>query len=83
MNSIEQIAEPKNGVLDIHVETPADWNGKKVRIRVELEEESAQNKAGTGLSRLRGQLRHLSAEQKTDMDRQLRELRDEWERPIS
>lgn len=80
MNTIEQHLHADDTVL--RVVLPDEWKGRDVKVTVELEEQPAEPKKGTGLSRLRGILKHLTPEQKADMDRQLEELRNEWERPI-
>ncbi len=82
MNTIEQTVEAKNGAVDLHVDIPTEWEGYVLKITVERTESRIEKREVVGMSRFRGALRHLTPEQHVDIDRQLNELRNEWERPI-
>lgn len=82
MNVIEQTIEPKNGAIDFHIDVPQEWEGMKIKITLEPAQEITEKPKGTGLSRFRGIFKDMSPEEKADMDKQLTELRNEWERPI-
>lgn len=75
MNTIEQHLHAEDTVLQIVL--PEEWKGQNVKVTIELEKQPSEKPK---LSRLRGALKHLSSEQRADMDRQLNMLRDEWER---
>lgn len=81
MNVIKQTVEPKNGA--VHVDVPAEWEGYVLKVTVERTEAKVEKPMNTGMSRFRGILKDMSNEEHEDMDRQLTELRNEWERPIS
>ncbi|RYF71697.1 MAG: hypothetical protein EOO39_13490 [Cytophagaceae bacterium] len=81
MNVIEQTVEPKDGA--VHVDVPAEWEGYVLKVTIERTEAKAEKPKGTGMSRFRGIFKDMSSEERADMDRQLTELRNEWERPIS
>lgn len=85
MNIIEQTVEPKNGVIDIHVDVPAEWNGKRIKIRVILEEDE-QNipivKPKSDLTRFGGKYAYLPESEKKRMIQELDNMRNEWERDI-
>jgi hypothetical protein len=83
MNIIEQTIEPKNGAVDFHAEIPAEWEGYVLKITVERTEAKVETPKKTGMSRFRGILKNMTPEQHNEMDRQLIELRNEWERDIS
>jgi GTP cyclohydrolase FolE2 len=78
MNVIEQHVELTDDVLTVPI--PAEWKGKGATLKLVLDEEKKPK--GTRMSRFRGILKDMSAEEKADMERQLTELRNEWERPI-
>ncbi len=82
MNVIEQTIEPKNGAIDLHMDIPGEWEGYVLKVTVERTEAKAEKPKGTGMSRFRGILKDMSPEEKADMDKQLTELRNEWERDI-
>ena len=80
MNTIEQTTESKNGA--VHVDIPAEWEGYVLKVTIERTEAKVEKPKGTGLSRFRGIFKDMSEGEKADMDKQLTELRNEWERPI-
>ncbi len=84
MNVIEQTVKVQNGTLDLHIPMPESLDGYLVKAvvvyeKVDVPEEKPK---GTGMSRFRGILKDMTPEQHEDMDRQLTELRNEWERPM-
>ena len=81
MNTIEQTTESKNGA--VHVDIPAEWEGYVLKVTIERTEAKVEKPKRTGMSRFRGILKDMTPEQHEDMERQLNELRNEWERPIS
>lgn len=82
MNTIEQTIEPKNGAVDLHVDVPAEWEGYLLKVTIERTETKADAPEGTGLSRFRGKWAHLPLEQRLAMQKELDDMRNEWERPI-
>ena len=82
MNIIEQTVEPKNGAIDLHVDVPAEWEGYVLKVTVERTEAKSEKPKGTGLSRFRGKWAHLPLEERLKMQRELDDMRNEWERPI-
>ncbi len=83
MNVIEQIVEPKNGAIDVHIDIPTDWENYVLKVTVERTEAQIEKPKDTGLSRFRGKWAHLPLEERLDMQKQLDDMRNEWERPIS
>jgi hypothetical protein len=83
MNVIEQTVEPKNGAIDFHAAIPAEWENYVLKVTIERTEAKIEQPKGTGMSRFRGILKNMTPEQHEDMDRQLAELRNEWERDMS
>ena len=82
MNVIEQTVEPKNGAIDLHVDVPADWEGYVLKVTVERTEAKVEKPTKTGMSRFRGKWAHLPIEERIAMQKQVDDLRSEWERPI-
>ena len=81
MNVIQQTIEPKDGVIDFHLDVPHEWEGKKIKITLEPTQESVE-KSKHNLTRFRGKWAHLPLEQRLAMQKQLDDMRNEWERPI-
>ena len=82
MSTIEQTVEPKNGVVDLHVDVPADWEGYVLKVTVERTEIKVEKPERTGMTRFRGKWAHLPLEQRLAMQKQLDDIRNEWDRPI-
>lgn len=93
MQVIRQYAVPQNGRLSIDV--PATFDGKQVEVQLVLAEDVATQpkkrtrKSGqkrqpktTGLEKLVGKFKHYTPEQNEKIDRELTDIRNEWERPI-
>ena len=84
MNVIEQTVKAQNGAIDLHIPVPENLEGHLVKAVIVYEKaEEPEMSNGLGMSRFRGILKHMPPEQHEEMDRQLTELRNEWERPIS
>jgi hypothetical protein len=85
MNVIEQIVEPKNGAIDLHIPLPEGWDKWNIKTVVVFEKTTipVEKSKGTDMSQFRGILKDMTPEQHEDMDRQLAELRNEWERDMS
>lgn len=82
MNVIEQTIEPKNGAIDFHIDVPQEWEGMKIKITLEPAQEITKKPKGTGLSRFRGIWAHLPLEERLAMQKELDDMRNEWERDI-
>jgi len=82
MNTIERTVEPKNGAIDLHVDVPEEWVGYVVKVTLERTEAKINEPKGTGLSRFAGKWLHLPLEQRLAMQKELDDLRNEWDRPI-
>lgn len=84
MNIIEQTVEPKNGAIDLHIPLPEGWDewGIKVVVVYEKTDVPIQKSTGTGLSKYRSALGHLPLVERLAMQKELDDMRDEWERPI-
>jgi len=82
MNSIEQTVEPKNGAIDLHVDVPTEWEGYVLKVTVERTEAKIEKPKGSGLSRFRAKWANLPLEQRLAMQKELDNMRNEWERPI-
>ena len=80
MNTIEQIVEPKNGAIDLHVDVPAEWEGK--RIRVVFEEASVIKRPKSDLTRFEGKFAYLPPQETDKLLNDLDAMRDEWNRSI-
>ncbi len=82
MNTIEQTVEPKNGAIDLHVNVPAEWEGKRIRMRITLEEEEGLSmaKPKSDLTRFESKYAHLPETQKDSILDSLDAMRDEWTR---
>lgn len=84
MNVIEQTVKAENGAIDLHIPVPESLDGYLVKAVIVYEKaEEIEKPKETGMSRFRGVLKYMTPEQHEDADRQLTELRNEWERPIS
>jgi hypothetical protein len=83
MNIIEQTVEPKNGAIDLHLNVPADWENYVLKVTVERTEARIEISSKAGLSRFRGKWSHLPLEERLAMQKELDDMRNEWERPIS
>lgn len=83
MNVIEQHVEPKNGAIDLHIPLPEGWDEWVVKTVVVYEKTDVPvKKQGTGLGKQRGALKHLPIEERLALQKELNDLRNEWERPI-
>jgi hypothetical protein len=86
MNIIEQTVEPKNGAVDthLHIATPPEWNGKRIKMRVIFEEQESTPvvKPKIDLTQFGGKWAHLPLEERLAMQKKLDDMRNEWERPI-
>ncbi|RIV22158.1 hypothetical protein DYU11_14040 [Fibrisoma montanum] len=85
MNIIEKTVEPKNGAIDLHFDVPAEWNGKQIKLRIIFEEDTGglvDKDTKPDLTRFRGKWAHLPLEERLEMQKQLDDMRNEWERPI-
>ena len=82
MNVIKQTIEPKNGAIDFHLEIPQEWEGMKIKVTLEPAQEIIERPKGTGLSRFRGKWAHLPLEKRQSMQKELDDMRNEWERNI-
>lgn len=84
MNVIEQTVKAENGAIDLHIPVPESLDGYLVKavIVYEKAEEVAEKPVQTGLSRFRGKWAHLPLEQRLAMQKDLDDMRNEWERPI-
>lgn len=83
MEMIRQFAVPRNGV--VHVPVPEEFNDQQVEVQVILTVKAGEGEKKpkkSGLGHLVGSLSHLSVEEKDEMNRELKELRDSWERDI-
>lgn len=83
MNIIEQTIEPKNGAIDFHAAIPAEWENYVLKVTIERTEAKIEQPKGTGMSRFRGKWGHLPLEERLAMQKELDDMRNEWERPIS
>lgn len=84
MNVIEQTGKVQNGTLDLHIPMPESLDGYLVKAIIVYEKADApiETPKGTGLSRHGGAFAHLPLEQRLEMQKQLDDMRNEWERPI-
>lgn len=84
---IRQFAVPHNGVVQVPV--PDEYNEQEVEVQVILTvkntsgERSPASPDKGDLRHLVGKYKHYSPEQNEKIDRELRDLRDSWERTIS
>ena len=80
MNVIEQTVEPKNGAIDLHVDVPAEWEGKRIRLRITFEEEKDMStvKPKSDLTRFEGKFAHLPDQEKDRILHDLDAIRNEW-----
>ncbi|MFD2573253.1 hypothetical protein ACFSUS_21605 [Spirosoma soli] len=85
MEMIRQFAVPHNGVVQVPV--PEEFNDQEVEVQVILTAKPQEAKAKPtkkgGLSHLVGKYKHYTAEQNQEIENELRDLRDSWERNIS
>lgn len=84
MNVIQQTVKAQNGAIDLHIPVPESLDGYLVKAVIVYEKaEGADDKPeGTGLSKHKGAFAHLPLEQRLEMQKQLDDMRNEWERPI-
>ncbi|MEZ0486010.1 hypothetical protein [Fibrella aquatica] len=83
MNVIEQTVEPKNGAIDLHIPVPEGWEDWTVKAVIIFEKTDVPvKKQGTGLGKHKGAFAHLPLEQRLEMQKQLDDMRNEWERPV-
>ena len=84
MSIIEQTVEARNGAIDLHIPVPDSLDGYLVKAVIMYEKADVPDEKpkGTGLSKHRGAMAHLPLEQRLDMQKQLDDMRNEWERPI-
>ncbi|TAE33916.1 MAG: hypothetical protein EAZ91_00965 [Cytophagales bacterium] len=83
MNTIEQTIESINGAIHVDMHVPAEWEGYVLKVTVERTEAKVEKPKRTGLSRFRGKWAHLPLEDRLRMQKELDNMRNEWERPIS
>ena len=81
MNVIEKTIEPKNGAIDFHLDVPQEWEGKKIKITLEPAQEGAET-TKNDLTQFRGKWAHLPLDERLAMQKELDNMRSEWERPI-
>ena len=80
MNTIEQTTESKNGA--VHVDIPAEWEGYVLKVTIERTEAKVEKPKRTGLSKHRAAFGYLPLEQRLAMQKELDDMRNEWDRPI-
>lgn len=84
MEMIRQFAVPRNGV--VHVPVPEEFNDQQVEVQVILTvkaDEDEEKPKKSGLGHLVGKYKHYTPEQNQEIESELRDLRDSWERNIS
>ncbi|WP_375443514.1 hypothetical protein [uncultured Fibrella sp.] len=84
MNVIEQTVKVQNGAIDLHITVPESLDGYLVKAVIVYEKVdiTTEEPKRTGLSKHRGAFAHLPLEQRLEMQKQLDDMRNEWERPI-
>ncbi len=80
MNVIEQHVELTEDVLTIPV--PTEWKGKGATWKLVLDEVPVK-KSKVDLTQFGGKWAHLPLEERLRMQKELDDMRNEWDRPIS
>lgn len=84
MNVIEQHVELTDDVLTVAI--PVDWKGKGATLKLILDEEEVDPvpivKPKIDLTQFGGKWAHLPLEQRLAMQKELDDMRNEWERDI-
>lgn len=80
---IRQYAVPHDQIVQVTV--PKEFNDKQVEIQIILVDEAKEPAvealhAKTTLSRLVGKYKHYNKDQNEAIEKELRDLRDSWER---
>lgn len=79
MSIIEQTVEPKDGA--VHVDIPVEWEGYVLKVTIERTKDKV-DKPKIDLTQFGGKWAHLPLEQRLAMQKELDDMRNEWERPI-
>lgn len=84
MNTIERIVEPRNGVIDLHVDVPTEWEGKRIKVQMVVDETQTVPviKPKSDLTRFGGKYSDLPTLEKDRILQGLDDLRNEWARDI-
>ena len=79
MSIIEQTVEPKDGA--VHVDIPVEWEGYVLKVTIERTKDKVDTPT-RDLTQFGGKWAHLPLEQRLAMQKELDDMRNEWERPI-
>lgn len=84
MNVIEQHVELTDDTLTVAI--PAEWKGKGATLKLVLDEEGVESipvvKPKIDLTQFGGKWAHLPLEERLAMQKDLDDMRNEWDRPI-